>query len=278
MAVSGVMRTVGARTGASVWLSEQAAWEQVYAGPAPALVVKRVRAAVPFVDVVAQPAEGRRKRLFVADMDSTIIGQECLDALAARAGVGDEVAEITRSAMEGEIDFAEALRARVRLLAGQPERLLGETYAEDIQLTDGARTVLATLRSHGVVSALVSGGFRFFTERIADDAGFDTCNGNRLAVADGVLTGDIEGEIDGADAKAAMLAALASEHGIDPKDSLAAGDGANDIPMLEAAGVGIAFHAKAKVIEAAKIRIDHAGLRALLYVQGYRPDEIVEEG
>ena len=276
--VSGAMRTVGARTDTSVWLAEGAAWEQVYLGPAPALVEKHVRAAVSFVDVVAQPAEGRRKRLFVADMDSTIIGQECLDALAARAGVGDEVADLTRRAMEGEINFEEALRTRVRLLAGQPEMVLGETYVEDIHLSDGARTVVATLHAQGVATALVSGGFTFFTERIADAAGFDTCNGNRLAIADGVLTGEVEGEIDGAAAKAAMLATLAEEHGVDPKDSMAAGDGANDIPMLEAAGMGIAFHAKAKAVEAAKIRIDHAGLRALLYVQGYSHDEIVEEG
>jgi phosphoserine phosphatase len=228
------------------------------------------------IDVVVQPAAGRRKRLFLADMDSTIIEQECIDELAAYVGLKDHVAAITERAMRGEIAFEPALRERVALLKGLPVTVVDEVLAQRITLTPGARTLLATLRAHGAWTCLVSGGFTLFTQRIAALAGFDETHANTLTVDGDKLAGAVAEPIFGRDSKRATLETLRTARGLAPADTMAIGDGANDIAMIAEAGLGVAFHAKPKVAEAAPARIDHGDLTALLYVQGYRRDEFVE--
>jgi phosphoserine phosphatase len=237
----------------------------------------RVRAALAGVaaDVVVQPVSGRRKRLFLADMDSTMIGQECIDELADYAGVKPQVAAITERAMRGEIEFAPALRERVALLKGLPASMVDEVIAKRIRLTPGARILVATLRKNGVYTCLVTGGFTLFTQRIA---GFHENRANTLIVdGGGRLTGQVAEPIFGRDAKLATLMELTRRLAIAPEATLAAGDGANDIAMIEAAGLGVAYHAKPNVAKAAAARIDHGDLTALLYAQGYRREEFVPE-
>jgi phosphoserine phosphatase len=224
------------------------------------------------IDVVIQPAEGRRKRLLVADLESTIIENEMLDELADFLGMRAHVAEITRRAMNGEIDFVGALTERVALLRGLPESVLGEAAAR-IRLMPGARALIATLREHGVKTALVSGGFTVFAEPVAAMLGFDRVVANRLELAGGKIAGTVRPPIVGAQAKHDSLVALSAEYGVSLDEAMAVGDGANDLPMLQAAGLGIAFHAKPAVAAASRWRIDHADLTALLYAQGYRREE-----
>lgn len=228
-------------------------------------------------DLAIQPAEGRRKRLLVADMDATMIGQECIDELAACAGVGPRVAEITARAMNGELDFEGALNARVALLAGRPEAMIAKVLAERITYTPGGRELVATMRAHGAWTALVSGGFTCFTEAVAKALGFDEHRGNRLLARDGVLLGTVGQPILGREAKLAALHEIAAAHGLTPAGALAVGDGANDLPMILAAGTGVALHAKPSVAAQAPIRLDHADLTGLLYLQGYRADEIARD-
>jgi len=240
----------------------------------------RVRAALAGVgaDVVLQPMSGRRKRLFLADMDSTMIGQECIDELADYAGVKPQVAAITERAMRGEIEFASALRERVALLKGLPAAVIDEVIAKRIRLTPGARTLVATLRKNGVYTCLVTGGFTLFTQRIAALIGFHENHANTLIVdGRGRLTGDVAEPIFGRDAKLATLMELTRRLAIAPEATLVAGDGANDIAMIQAAGLGVAYHAKPNVAKAAAARIDHGDLTALLYAQGYRREEFVSE-
>ena len=225
------------------------------------------------IDVLVQPAGGRRKRVFVADLESTIIENEMLDELAEFAGLREHVAEITRRAMNGELDFAAALAERVALLKDLPETVLAEA-ATRIRLMPGARLLLATLRRAGVTTALVSGGFTVFAEPIAAELGFDRLVANRLDIADGRIEGTVAAPIVTREEKRDALLALARECGVPLDATLAVGDGANDLPMLEAAGLGIAFRAKPAVAAAARWRIDHADLTALLYAQGYRETEI----
>jgi phosphoserine phosphatase len=237
----------------------------------------RVRAAIAPepIDVVVQPAEHRRKRLLLADMDSTMIGQECLDELADHVGMKEHVAAITERAMRGDIQFEPALRERVALLKGLPAEAVNEVIRERIRLNPGARALVATMRRHGAYSCLVTGGFTLFTERIAGMIGFDESRANKLLVdANGRLTGEVAEPIFGREAKRATLLELTARHGLAPQETLATGDGANDIAMIEAAGLGIAYHAKPKVAACAAARIDHGDLRALLYAQGYRGEEI----
>ncbi|TMJ76212.1 MAG: phosphoserine phosphatase SerB [Alphaproteobacteria bacterium] len=231
------------------------------------------------IDVLLQDAGGRRKRLFLADMDSTMIGQECIDELADYIGVKREVAAITERAMRGEIEFAPALRERVALLKGLPASLADKVIAERIRLTPGAHTLVATMRKNGVYTCLVTGGFTLFTQRVAAMIGFHENRANTLVVdAGGRLTGEVTEPIFGREAKLATLIELRRRLGIAPEATLVAGDGANDIAMIEAAGLGVAYHAKPNVAKAAAARVDHGDLTALLYAQGYRRDEFVAEG
>jgi phosphoserine phosphatase len=226
------------------------------------------------IDIVVQPVEGRRKRLLVADLESTIIENEMLEELADFLGLRAHVAEITRRAMNGEIDFVDALTERVALLRGLPESVLDEA-AQRIRLMPGARTLITTLRRAGATTALVSGGFTVFAERVAVELGFDRVVANRLEIADGKLAGTVTPPIVTGTTKRNTLVALAGEFGLVLDETLAVGDGANDLPMLQTAGLGIAFHAKPAVAAASRWRIDHADLTALLYAQGYREGEIV---
>jgi len=230
------------------------------------------------IDVVVQQAAGRRKRLLLADMDSTMIGQECVDELADFIGQKARVAAITERAMRGEVEFAPALRERVALLAGLPASVVEEVIAKRITLTPGGRSLVGTMRRHGAYTCLVSGGFTVFTTRIAALIGFDENRGNRLLVGeDGRFFGTVTEPVLGRDAKLETLRELRHKLGLNRNETLVIGDGANDLKMICDAGLGVAFRAKPLVAEAAVARIDHGDLTALLYAQGYRRDEFVEE-
>jgi phosphoserine phosphatase len=226
------------------------------------------------VDMLVQPLAGRRKRVLVTDLESTIIENEMLDELADFVGLRRHVADITRRAMNGELDFAAALAERVALLKGLPVSVLDQA-ASRIRLMRGARVLIATSRAAGVCTALVSGGFTVFAERIAAMLGVDRVIANRLEIAEGFIVGTVAVPIVTSETKRDTLFALAAECGVPPEATLAVGDGANDLPMLQAAGLGIAFRAKPAVASAARWRIDHADLTALLYAQGYRREEIM---
>ena len=226
------------------------------------------------IDLLVQPAAGRKKRLLVADFESTIIENEMLEELADFLGMRAHVAEITRRAMNGEIDFLAALSERVALLRSLPASVLDEA-ASRIRLMPGAAALIATLRRAGVYTALVSGGFTVFAEPVARSLGFDRVVANRLDVADGKLTGTLMPPIVGGATKRETLLSLAAELGLGIEETMAVGDGANDLPMLREAGFGVAFHAKPAVAAASRWRIDHADLTALLYAQGYREEELI---
>jgi phosphoserine phosphatase len=236
-------------------------------------LAEALRAALPGVDVVVQPSAHRRKKLFLADMDSTMIGQECIDELAAFAGLKEHVAAITERAMRGEIEFESALRERVALLKGLPVSVVDEVIAKHISLTPGARAAIATMRAHGAYTCLVSGGFTLFTDRIAAMIGFDEARANTLEVEAGKLAGLVREPIFGRDSKRAALIELRHRLGLAAHDTMATGDGANDLAMIAASGLGVAYHAKPKVAAAAAARIEHGDLTGLLYIQGYRRDE-----
>lgn len=225
------------------------------------------------VDVCVQPRDGRRKRLLVADMDSTIIGCECIDELADFAGVKAQVAEITERAMRGELAFEGALRERVAMLEGLSLSVLQRCYDERVRLNPGAATLVKTMAAHGARCVLVSGGFTFFTSRVAAEAGFHANRANTLIEADGALAGRVGEPILGREAKLAALNEESAAGGFTPAQALAIGDGANDLAMIEAAGLGVAYRAKPVVAEKAHARVDHADLTALLYFQGYRAEQ-----
>lgn len=227
------------------------------------------------VDVVVQDAEGRKKRLLVSDMESTVIENEMVDELAELVGVGERVAAITRRAMNGEIGFKRALAERVALLGGLEAEAL-EHAAERIRPMAGARALVATMRAHGAFTALVSGGFSLFTKKVRGLLGFDRDFANELVIEGGVVTGRLVQPILGKEAKREIMDSLAIELGIGRDRVLAVGDGANDAEMIDAAGMGVAFRAKPTLAAAATHRIDHGDLTALLYIQGYRQAEIVE--
>ncbi|MEN3350870.1 MAG: phosphoserine phosphatase [Bradyrhizobium sp.] len=228
------------------------------------------------IDVVVQPRIARRKKLVLADMDSTMIGQECIDELADFAGLKAHVAAITERAMRGEIDFEPALRERVALLKGLSVGVVDEVLQKRITLTPGGRQLVMTMRAHGAYTCLISGGFTLFTNVIAERIGFQENRANRLQVENGKLTGEVVEPILGRATKLATLIELTESFDLDDIDTLAVGDGANDLGMIEAAGLGVAYHAKPAVAAAAGGRIDHGDLSALLYAQGYRRDEFVE--
>jgi phosphoserine phosphatase len=226
-------------------------------------------------DVIVQPKAGRRKRLLLADMDSTMIGQECVDELAEFAGIRQPIAKITERAMRGELAFEPALCERVALLAGLPVAVIETILAERVTFTPGAQTLVATMRANGAYAALVSGGFTLFAERIAAALGFDEARANRLETREGRITGIVLPPIAGAAAKRAALEELRERLALPAEATLAVGDGANDLDMLAAAGLGVAYHAKPKVAQAAAARVDRADLRALLFAQGYRRADFV---
>ncbi|THV10692.1 phosphoserine phosphatase SerB [Rhizobium rhizophilum] len=237
-------------------------------------LIREVLAGQP-VDVAVQDAETRRKSFLIADMDSTMIGQECIDELAAEVGLKDKVSEITARAMNGEIAFEPALRERVALLKGMPISVVDEVIEKRITLTPGGRELIATMKARGGHTALVSGGFTVFTTRIAATLGFDENRANILLESDGYLTGAVAEPILGKQAKVDALLDITRKLGISPDDTIAVGDGANDLGMLGIAGSGVALHAKPAVAAEAGIRIDHGDLTALLYLQGYRKTDFV---
>ncbi|GAB4236342.1 MAG: phosphoserine phosphatase SerB [Methyloligellaceae bacterium] len=266
--------------GEPVWLSPGEACDIPFAPDQTAALADleaRIRAALGSrpVDCALLEAAGRRKKLLVADMDSTIIQQECIDEIAAYAGVKERIADITERAMRGELEFESALRERVALLAGLEEAVLEDVVSRRIALTPGARTLVQTMKKHGAFCALVSGGFTFFTRRIAAMTGFDVDQANRLLIRDGRLTGTVGEPILGRDAKLQALERHRRELGLKKSQTMAIGDGANDLAMITEAGLGVAFHAKPVVAAQAHARIDHADLTALLYLQGYRAEAFV---
>ncbi len=229
------------------------------------------------IDIAITPASNRRKKLLISDMDSTIIQQECIDEIAFMAGIKPKIAAITERAMRGEIEFDDALRERVGLLKDLPTAALDTVIEERINLTPGARTLVRTMAANGAHCALVSGGFTFFTDRIAKLTGFHTTQANILEIKDDKLTGRVIPPILGSEAKKLALETFLREKNMKHDDSLAVGDGANDLAMIQAAGLGIAFHAKPIVAEGAAAAITHGDLTGLLYLQGYRKDEFVSD-
>jgi len=227
------------------------------------------------IDIVVQPQALRRKKLLLADMDSTMIGQECIDELADFAGLKAHVAAITERAMRGDIEFEPALRERVALLKDMPVGVVDEVLAKRITPTPGGRELVATMRAHGAWTCLISGGFTLFTNAVAAMIGFEENRANELLLQDGKLTGEVREPIMGRAAKLATLIDLREAFDLDDIDTLVVGDGANDLGMIQAAGLGVAYHAKPAVAAAAAARIDHGDLTALLYLQGYRRDEFV---
>ena len=227
------------------------------------------------IDIAQVPLANRRKKLLIADMDSTMIEQECIDELAAAIGIKDEVAAITRRAMNGELNFEQALRTRVKLLKGLPVKRMEEIRREQITFAPGGRALVQTMKAYGAFTSLVSGGFTFFADYIAKRIGFDEAMANILELDGEVLAGTVAEPILGKQAKLSRLLTLAAFHDIPMAETLAVGDGANDLDMIKAAGLGVALHAKPVVASQADVKIDHGDLTALLYLQGYSDEEFV---
>lgn len=237
-----------------------------------ASILREITGAAP-VDVFVQPEAGRRKRLLIADMDSTMIRQECIDELAAELGLKEKISGITERAMRGEIEFEPALRERVSLLEGLPVSAIDTVLSNRIALMPGGRTLVQTMKANGAYCALVSGGFTHFTRAISAMIGFDENQANTLLELDGKLAGKVSEPILGRDAKRTRLEELVASQGLSFEETLAVGDGANDLAMIDRAGAGVAYRAKPAVAEAADFRVDHGDLTALLYLQGYSESE-----
>jgi phosphoserine phosphatase len=265
--------------GKAEWLFNEVAVDIPFTGSEDVKAIEgRLRAArgdLP-IDIVVQPQAARRKKLFLADMDSTMIGQECIDELADFAGLKAHVAAITERAMRGEIEFEPALRERVALLKGMPVSVVDEVLKTRIKPTPGGRELVMTMRAHGAYTCLISGGFTLFTNAVADMIGFQENRANELVVRDGKFSGEVKEPILGRAAKLQTLIDLTESFDLDDIDTLVTGDGANDLGMIQSAGLGVAYHAKPAVAAAAAARIDHGDLTALLYAQGYRREEFVE--
>jgi len=275
-AARSALRRLGAETAPPDWLAPALACDLAFSGLAPEQAEAAARAAVGErpLDLIAQPQEGRRKRLLVTDMESTVIHEEMLDELGRIAGLGEQIALITARAMNGEIDFRAAVRERVALLKDLPLATLDQAWAL-ATLDPGALALVRTMKAAGAGCLLVSGGFRHFTRRLADQVGFDGEFGNELEVAEGRLTGRVIEPILDKNAKLEALIGAAAARQLPLRETLAVGDGANDLPMIDAAGLGVAYHAKPVVAAAATHRLDHADLSGLLYAQGYRAAEII---
>lgn len=258
----------GAVNRGSAWLDDGVACDLRFDGD-PAAARTALEGAFAGVDIVVQVEAERRRHLLVADMDSTMITIECIDELADYAGIKPQIAEITEQAMRGELDFEGALDARVALLKGLDSAVIDRCHAERVVIMGGARELVRTMRASGADCYLVSGGFTVFADRVAQDIGFTRALSNVLEFAGGKLSGTVARPIVGAATKRETLLAEAEAHGLSPSQCLAVGDGANDIPMIQAAGLGVAYHAKPKTAAAAAARIDHGDLTALLYAQGY---------
>ncbi len=265
--------------GPARWLFNEVAVDIPFASSDPIDAVagrlREARGDLP-IDIVVQPDIGRRKKLFLADMDSTMIGQECIDELADFAGLKAHVAAITERAMRGEIEFEPALRERVALLKGLPVGVVDEVLAKRITLTPGGRELVTTMRAHGAYTCLISGGFTLFTNAVAAKLGFQENRGNELLAEDGKFSGVVAEPVLGRAAKLATLIELREAFDLDDLDTLAVGDGANDLGMIRSAGLGVAWRAKPAVAAAAHARIDYGDLTALLYAQGYRREEFVD--
>lgn len=275
-AARAALTALGADCDAVDWLAEGEAADLPFTALAAEQAIAAVRRALPDapLDLIGQPAEGRRKKLLLADMDSTIITTETLDEIAAFAGLKEKIAEITARSMNGELDFAQALTERVGMLKGLGAFALEETW-KATELMPGAEVLVRTMRKHGARTALVSGGFRYFTGRVAKRVGFHEHHANTLLVRDGKLTGKVGQPILDRDAKLATLKRLAAAHGLALSEAATIGDGANDLAMIQAAGLGVAYRAKPSVAAAARHRIQHGDLRGLLFAQGYKASEFV---
>jgi phosphoserine phosphatase len=258
-----------------LWLSEACAVDVagINEGTGVKEIMQEMLAGLP-VDWCLQPEATRRKSLLISDMDSTIIGQECIDELADMLGVGAKVAAITERAMQGELDFSASLIARVALLEGLPVAMLERVWQERIRLNPGAETLVRTMRANGAYTMLVSGGFTFFTEKVAIAAGFEAHHANTLDIRDGYLTGKVIPPILDKDAKRHLLEQALTQHGLDASASLAVGDGANDAEMIRAAGLGVAYYAKPLLQSQADASITHTDLTTLLYFQGYGKESV----
>ena len=262
--------------GTPQWLSPGRAFDIAFNGD-PIAVRDGVRLAIGALpaDVNVVAVKGRRKRLLVSDMESTIISCECLDELAEIAGIKPKIAAITERAMRGEIAFEGALRERVDLLKGLPVSALEDVWCDKVRLIGGAKEFVATMKAHGAKTLLVSGGFNFYTARVAAMVGFEAHQSNTLNIEGEVLAGTVGEPILGREAKLEALERGLAEFGLEASDVLAIGDGANDLAMIQRAGMGVAFHAKPMVAASAGFAINYGDLRAVLYLQGYRDDEIV---
>ena len=254
------------------WIDEDKACDLLFSATS-AAARGALEGLLPGVDVIVQGEAGRRKKLLVSDMDSTMITVECIDELADYAGIKAEISAVTERAMRGELDFEKALKERVALLKDLDEAAIDRCHAERVEVTPGAIPLVRTMKRHGGVTVLVSGGFTHFADKVAETIGFDHVIANRLEVEGGRIRGTVGAPIVGAYAKRDALLDAAALAGIDVEETLAVGDGANDIPMIESAGLGVAYHAKPAAAAAAAARIDHNDLTALLYAQGYARSE-----
>jgi phosphoserine phosphatase len=268
VAARDALAAAGLRPGEPRWIEPDVACDLSFEGES-AAARQALEGLIDRTDVIVQPEAGRAKRLLVADMDSTMITIECIDELADYAGIKAEVAEVTERAMRGELDFEGALDARVALLKGLDAGVIDRCYQERVVIMAGAKALVRTMRANGARCVLVSGGFTVFADRVAREIGFDQALSNTLDIAGGMLSGTVSRPIVGAAAKRETLLAEVETLGLELSATLAIGDGANDIPMIEAAGLGVAYHAKPKTAAAAAARIDHGDLSALLYAQGY---------
>ncbi len=274
----GALEEAGADCADPDWLSPDLACDILYSGFSPDVAESAVRQYLRDapVDIVAQPTANRRKRLLISDMDSTMIEQECIVEIAEYAGLRDEVSEITEAAMRGELDFSESLIRRAEMLHGLDVEVLYQAMNERVTEMPGAKALVRTMSKHGAYTTLVSGGFTYFTELVAKELGFHEHQANTLEIVAGRLSGKVIPPILDKQAKLMALEKHADELGLKVEETLAVGDGANDIPMLQGAGLGVAFHAKPLVAASAAAHVDHGDLTTLLYIQGYRDEDFAD--